>query len=475
MIVIGGGSGGLSCSKEAADLGKKVAVFDFVKPSPHGTTWGLGGTCVNVGCIPKKLMHHASLIGDSMKNTKAYGWVYDENTLQLDWSTLVENVQNHIKSINYGYRVQLKQKNVQYINEYAKFIDSHTIESVDKNGKKVIRTSDKFVIAVGGRPHIPNDVPGIENVITSDDFFSLKQNPGKTLVVGASYVALEIAGILGGLKNDVTVMVRSILLRGFDKQMAEQLGKHMENNGIKFIKETTPNKIIKENGKLRVYFIINGHEESDIYDTVVYATGRNPDLSNLNLQKIGVNLDTKGRIVVNEKEQTSVSNIFAIGDVASGKPELTPVAILSGKLLAKRLYGESNTLMEYNLIPTTVYTPLEYGCIGLSEEDAIQKYGENNIEVYHSFYKPLEYYIPEKEPCYMKLICLKTENEKIVGFHITSPNAGEITQGYAAALRMGATKNDFDLTIGIHPTVAEELLTMQITKRSGKDPNKTSC
>ena len=219
IIVIGGGSGGLAASKEAAKLGKKVAVCDFVKPSPAGTTWGLGGTCVNVGCIPKKLMHQAAILGESVKDAKSFGWQVDKEQVNHDWPAMVTEIQNHIGGLNWGYRVALREASVDYLNEYATFVDANTLKCVNKKGKETTRTAAQFILATGGRPKYP-DIPGAELGISSDDLFSLPHNPGKTLLVGASYIALECAGFLRGVGVDSTVMVRSILLRGFDQQMA---------------------------------------------------------------------------------------------------------------------------------------------------------------------------------------------------------------------------------------------------------------
>ena len=219
LLVIGGGSGGLACSKAAAKLGKKVAVCDFVKPSPAGTTWGLGGTCVNVGCIPKKLMHQAALLGEGMKDAASYGWEVPPEP-KHSWETMVGAVTMHVKSLNFGYRADLMSNAVKYYNAYATFVDEKTVKAVDKKGKETTITADKFVIAVGGRPRYP-DIPGAkEHCITSDDVFSMKTPPGKTLVVGASYVALECAGLLHGVGFDTTVLMRSVPLRGFDAHMA---------------------------------------------------------------------------------------------------------------------------------------------------------------------------------------------------------------------------------------------------------------
>lgn len=218
--MIGGGSGGLACSKRAAQLGKSVAVCDFVKPTPLGTDWKLGGTCVNVGCIPKKLMHQAALLGEGLKDSESYGW--EPTARKHDWTSMVQNVQDHIHSLNFGYRSELMENGVKYLNAYATFVDAHTVEAVDKKGKKTIITADQFVVATGGRPRYP-DIPGArEFCVTSDDVFSMKTPPGKTLVVGASYVALECAGFIHGVGWETSVMMRSIPLRGFDQQMAMQ-------------------------------------------------------------------------------------------------------------------------------------------------------------------------------------------------------------------------------------------------------------
>jgi len=481
LVVIGGGSGGLAASKEAAKFGAKVAVLDFVKPTPTGTQWGLGGTCVNVGCIPKKLMHQAAVLHHSLEDSKAFGW-QTPDAIGHNWATLVENVAGHIGALNWGYRVALRDKKVDYVNAYAKFTDPHTIQTVDKRGKEKTITADKFLVAVGGRPRYP-DIPGAkEHCITSDDLFSLPHAPGKTLLVGASYIALECAGFLATLGYDVTVMVRSIFLRGFDQQMADKVAKYMGEHGVKFIRGAVPTSVEKvaegSPGTVKVTAKTNeGEEISDEYNTVILAIGRDPCTGDMGLENTGVGLAKSGKIVVDNQEKTNVDNIYALGDVIEGGLELTPVAIQAGKLLARRLYAGSNKLMDYQNVCTTVFTPLEYGCCGLSEEDAIAKYGEEDIEVYHTNFWPLEYTVahrPEND-CYAKLVCVKSEKEKVVGFHVLSPNAGEITQGFGMALQMGATKEQFDNLVGIHPTCAETFTTLSVTKKSGEDPSASGC
>jgi len=482
IIVIGGGSGGLAASKEAARLGKKVAVCDFVKPSPAGTTWGLGGTCVNVGCIPKKLMHQAALLGEAIKDAKSFGWEVEEETVNHNWSKMVEEVQNHIGSLNWGYRVALREKNVTYLNEYAEFVDEHTIKTTNKKGKEKNVTADKFILATGGRPRYP-DIPGAEFGISSDDIFSLPQSPGKTLLVGASYIALECAGFLAAMGYDTTVMVRSILLRGFDQQMANKIGEYMEEHGVNMIRECVPTKIERSEdvvpGNVRVHGKYkDGTEYADEFTTVIFAIGRDACTANIGLDKVGVQMNPKnGKIIHNAMEQTSVPNIFAIGDVLDDKPELTPVAIQAGKLLARRICGVSDILTDYLNICTTVFTPLEYGSCGFSEEDAKEKFGGEDLEVYHTGFWPLEWTVAHRpeNSCYCKLICVKSLKEKVVGFHYLGPNAGEVTQGFGIALKMGATKADFDSLVGIHPTTAENFTTLEITKSSGLDAAASGC
>uniref|UniRef100_A0A8C6M233 thioredoxin-disulfide reductase (NADPH) n=1 Tax=Nothobranchius furzeri TaxID=105023 RepID=A0A8C6M233_NOTFU len=456
LIVIGGGSGGLSCSKEAASLGKKVMVLDYVVPTPKGTTWGLGGTCVNVGCIPKKLMHQAALLGSAMEDARKFGWEFDES-VKHNWETMKTAVNNYIGSLNWGYRVSLRDKNVNYVNAYAEFVEPHKIKATNKRGKETFHTAARFVLATGERPRylgVPGDQ---EYCITSDDLFSLPYCPGKTLIVGASYVALECGGFLAGLGLDVTIMVRSILLRGFDQDMANRAGEYMEEHGVKFIRKHVPIKIEElEAGTPGRLKVTSKSTESDEvvegeYNTVCSSSS------------LFIQLFRNGKIPVNDEEQTNVPHIYAIGDILEGKWELTPVAIQAGKLLARRLYAGAAVKCDYINVPTTVFTPMEYGACGLSEEKATEFYGQDNIEVYHSLFWPLEFTVPGRDnnKCYSKIICNKLDNDRVIGFHYLGPNAGEVTQGFGAAMKCGVTKEQLDGTIGIHPTCAEVRKTVE--------------
>lgn len=491
LLVIGGGSGGLACAKEAASLGKKVCLLDFVVPSPAGSAWGLGGTCVNVGCIPKKLMHQAGILGESFSDARSFGWNLPEK-VDIDWEKLVTSVQDHIGSLNWGYRVSLREKSVTYMNAKGKFVDPHTVEATEKNGKKTLLTAEKIVIAVGGRPKYPG-VPGDkECCITSDDIFSKFTPPGKTLVIGASYIALECAGFMKALGYDVTVMARSIFLRGFDQEIAEMIAADMQKHGVHMIRGAVPTKFEKKGEQTAVTYknMDFGFENTETYDTVLVAVGREAVTKDLGLEAAGVTYDAagSGKIPVTD-EQTNVPHIYAIGDVLESRQELTPVAIKAGVRLARRLYAGASLKMDYQAVPTTVFTPLEYGCVGYSEEDAAAKYGADNIEVYVSYLKPLEWTVNHEErpashgggpvrednSVFCKLITHLTDKERVVGVHYLGPNAGEIIQGLAIAVKAGATKADFDDTIGIHPTIAEEFTILEVTKRSGKSAQKKGC
>ncbi|VDL81571.1 unnamed protein product [Nippostrongylus brasiliensis] len=491
LIVIGGGSGGLAAAKMAAMHGKKVAVLDFVKPSPQGSTWGLGGTCVNVGCIPKKLMHQASLLGHSIKDAKMFGWKLPEGEITHNWVALKNAVQDHISSLNWGYRVQLREKQVTYINSYGCFTGPFEISATNKKGQVETLTADRFLIATGLRPRYPDNVPGAkEYCVSSDDLFALPYPPGKTCCIGASYVSLECAGFLKGLGFDVTVMVRSILLRGFDQDMAERIRAHMKQYGVKFesavptkIEEIEPKSKTKP-GKYRVHFSrkvsdTETEEHSEEFNTVIMAIGRDAVTRDIGLDTVGVETGRNGKVKGRREQSLTCPYIYAIGDVLENTPELTPVAIQAGKVLMNRLYGGVDAITEYDEVPTTVFTPLEYGTCGLSEETAIERYGKDNIVIYHGVFTPLEYTVAEREDkdhCYCKLICVIPEKERVVGFHILAPNAGEVTQGFGIALKLGGKKSDFDRLIGIHPTVAESFTTLYQVKTLGGDQLKaTGC
>eukprot|EP00873_Tetraselmis_striata_P022196 jgi/Tetstr1/442460/TSEL_003206.t1 len=473
LLVLGGGSGGLACAKEASALGAKVGLLDYVSPSPQGSSWGIGGTCVNVGCIPKKLMHQASLLGKSFSDAEGLGWS-TQTPPRHDWATLVQSVQNHVKSINFGYKVALRSERVDYINARGRLLDAHRVEAETGAGDRRVLSADKIVIAVGGRPSYPG-VPGDRELCyTSDDVFSLRTPPGRTLVVGGSYIALETAGFLAGLGYDTTVMARSILLRGFDQQMAEMVGQTLERDlRVRVIRGAVPQEFRPGQSGQRVACTWQAAGEAqpstEEFDTVVLAVGRQPSTAGLGLEAAGVEVDAASRkLAVGVDDATNVPHIFAIGDVALGRPELTPPAIQAGVLLARRMFGGGRKLMDYGLAATTVFTPIEYSC------------------VYHTYFSPLEWatnhnmdddgtaHRPENS-CYAKVVTLTGDPERVIGLHYYGPNAGEVMQGFATAMRCGLTKEALDDTIGIHPTTAEELTNMSISKSSGADPFQAGC
>jgi len=370
---------------------------------------------------------------------------------------------------------------VKYFNAYATFIDAHTLSCDNGKGKIETVTADKIVIATGGRPSYPG-IPGDKEFgITSDDVFSLKKAPGKTLVIGASYVALECAGFLSALGYDTTVMVRSILLRGFDQDMANRIGAYMADHHTKFIRGATPAKLERPegpDGKIHVTYNHEGEEKVEEYDTVLFAMGRYALTAGLNLAAAGVTAEKNGKFKVNDEEQTNVENIYAIGDVIYGQLELTPVAIKAGKLLSNRLFAGGTEKMDYVGVPTTVFTPLEYGCCGLTEEEAQTQYGPENISTYHVQFEPLEWQYnkmrPDSAKCYVKTLIHKADG-LVVGFHICAPNAGEIVQGIGIAMKCGVTKEQLDSCVGIHPTIAEDAIGLSQTKEENPDADKGGC
>ena len=482
LIVIGGGSGGLVAAKEAAKIGAKVCLFDYVEPSPKGTTWGLGGTCVNVGCIPKKLMHNAGNIGETLLNDlSCNGWNIN-NKVKHDWESLVDNVNSHIGSLNWNYRMSLKTNQVTYINAFASFKDSSTVKYLDPNSNHTkYLTAKHYIIAIGGRPRYP-DIPGINLAITSDDIFKLPSSPGKTLVVGASYVALECGGFLGSLGYKTKIMIRSIPLRGFDQDMAEKVVSYMENTDIcEFIRDSVPNSLEKtEGGMIKV--IYQHHEQliTEEFDTVLFAIGRQINSKNLELENLKTN-PSNGKLIVTENFKTNIPNIYVIGDAVQDSLELTPIAIKQGKDLAKLLFEPSDIDNQHNqlinnYVPSAVFTPLEYGFVGLSKLDADNKYGSDDYETFHSYFTPLEWRVTEREhnSCYCKILVLK-QTDMVIGLHILAPNAGEIVSGFSVALNMGLTRKTLQESVAIHPTISEELFKLDISVSSGLSPTDSGC
>eukprot|EP00466_Bigelowiella_natans_P007517 jgi/Bigna1/83789/fgenesh1_pg.115_\ len=519
LVVIGGGSGGLAASREAAKLGKTVAVLDYVSPSPRGTMWDIGGTCVNVGCIPKKLLHHAGEVGKSIrKESSVYGWTFDKDEVAFDWEKAISNVQTHIKSINFGYKSALMKEGVKYINAKGTIQRKGVVKARFADGSERELKADHILLAVGGRPKLVDIPGGREHCITSDDIFSMKEEPGSCLVIGASYVALECAGFLTQMGYPTTVMARSdVFLRGFDRDMAREVVEHMAHSGTRFLTNTTPTEVVKsqpqelkqEGGGGEGVEADGTGKSTSGFDRIKTAyVLLHENVPGLESAGVVLNSDSK-KVVVDEFDRSSVEGIYAVGDAAEGRPELTPAAIAGGRSLVHRLFsgggdqmGDASSISSssssksqllrpcnYEGIATTVFTPLEYACIGKSEEEAAAEIGEDNIDVYHCYFKPLEWSLLEtaggssseigaedhSSRGYVKCIVDKNDEERVLGLHITGPHAGEIMQGFSVAYNMGMRYCDLVSAVGIHPTSAEEVVGLEVTKASGKDPEKTSC
>jgi len=496
-----------------------VALLDYVEPSPQGTSWGLGGTCVNVGCIPKKLLHNVALLGEARHMSKALGWktegAAEDAKDTLDWEAAVAEVANVRMSSNFMYKVALRDNKVKYINAMGSMVDAHTVcVSKDRKakGQDYNITADNILICPGGRPNGLH-IPGGELSISSDDLFQLPASPGRVVVIGASYVALECAGFLHGLGLEVTVIVRSILLRGFDQEFAEKIGADMAERGIKFIRGAVPVSIEEgAEGKTVAWKSTSGEEAGTVVaDTILNATGRTPATASMNLAAAGVETNAKGEIVTPDlgSDATTAEGVYAIGDAVARVPELTPVAIKAGLLLADRLYAGSKKRLNYDIVPTAIFTPLEYGAVGLSEEDARARYGDARVEAYVSNLTPIEWSPPglwkPKNKCSAKALVLlpddaeerltaaqaavagdgtkpvhasevvPTAEQKVIGLHFFGPNAGEIMQGYAVALKVGVSWETFQDTIGIHPTTSEEFIYLTVRKSSGQSADKQLC
>lgn len=443
LLVIGGGSGGLAHAQRAAEYGIKAAAIEGDR---------LGGTCVNVGCVPKKVMWYAANQMHHLKHAADYG--FDVDLKSFDWPTLKANRDAYVKRLNGIYEGNLDRKGVDYIPGFGRFIDAKTVAVGDRT-----ITADRIVIATGGRPVVP-DLPGAELGITSDDFFELEEQPKRVLVVGSGYISVELAGVLHGLGSEVQVVVRKDgVVRSFDHMLSEELMAAMRKSGIKLETRVIPKSLAKTDDGL-VLTATDGREFGPV-DCVIWAVGRAPNTSSLNLAAAGVQTDESGFIPVDKYQVTNVDHIAALGDV-TGAVALTPVAIAAGRRLADRLYnGMEGRHLEYHTIATAIFSHPPMGTVGLSEAEALAEYGEDNIKIYTSGFTGMYYALgTDKERSVMKLVTAGPE-ERVVGVHVIGEGADEMLQGFAVAVRMGATKQNFDDTVAIHPTSAEEFVTMR--------------
>ncbi len=443
LLAIGAGSGGLSAAERAAEYGKKTAVIENKT---------VGGTCVNIGCVPKKVMWFASEIAGALHDAKGYG--FDVSVNGFDWKKLVDARQNYIKGITDWYGNYLKDSNIDYLQGTARFVDAHTL---DVDGKTY--TADHIVISPGGYPIVP-DVPGAEHGITSDGFFALTEQPQRVAVVGAGYIAVELAGVLNGLGSDVSLLLRrDHFLGSFDAMLRDTLMEDMVNAGVNMMTKINVERIEKkDNGKLCVY-CQSGIILDDV-DALIWAIGRAPNTADLNLDAAGINYTEQGYIPVDDYQQTNVEHVYAVGDVI-GKAQLTPVAINAARRLSDRLFNNMpDRKLDYSNIPTVMFSHPPIGTIGLTEEEARAQHGDA-VKVYQTSFTAMYHALTEhKQSTAMKLVCVGA-NEKVVGCHIIGKGADEMLQGFGVAIRMGATKKDFDNVVAIHPTSSEELVTMR--------------
>jgi glutathione reductase (NADPH) len=415
----------------------------------------MGGTCVNVGCVPKKIMWSAASLHEAITEARNYG--FDTQLNGLDWAKLKDNRDTYIQRLNAGYERGLDGNNVEVIKGEAVFESENTIVV----GKEKLQSS-RILIATGGYPVIP-EISGAHFGITSDGFFELANQPKKVAVVGAGYIAVEFAGLLNALGSEVSLFLRrSEFLRQFDHSIRANLMKEMEKDGVKIIKKTAVKELINQNDSLSIR-----STSEDVYsdfEQVIWAVGRMPNTHTLNLESTGVETTASGHVTVNKYQETNISGIYAVGDI-TGHHELTPVAIAAGRRLADRLFnGQENRHLAYENIPTVIFSHPPIGTVGLTEEEAIKKFGINNVRVYESHFKPMHYaFNPDGAHCLMKLIVVGTE-EKVVGCHGIGMGMDEMMQGFAVAVRMGATKKDLDDTVAIHPTAAEEMVTMKTSR-----------
>jgi len=442
LLVIGGGSGGLAHAQRAAEYGASAAVIE------HGP---LGGTCVNVGCVPKKVMWYAANYAHQLHHAVDYG--YDVSINNHDWGALKTRRDAYVARLNDIYASNLDKCGVTLIEGHARFVDAQT---VDVAGTEYV--AERIVIATGGQPIVP-DIPGAALGISSDGFFQLAEQPKRVLIAGSGYIAVELAGIFSGLGSETGVIVRKdSVLREFDTMLGNELMETMRKSGIALDTGVVPASVRKTDGGL-VVVAEDGREFGPV-DALVWAVGRSPNTATLDVDKAGIAMDERGFVPTDDLQRTNIEHIHALGDV-TGRAALTPVAIAAGRRLADRLYGGmTDRHLDYHLIPTVVFSHPTIGTVGMTEEQARSEFGQD-VRVYTSGFTPMFYALGEdKQRSVMKLVTTGSD-ERVVGCHLFGDGADEMLQGFAVAMRMGATKADFDNTVAIHPTNAEEVVTMR--------------
>lgn len=443
-ICIGGGSGGIASANRAAMYGARVALIE---------ARAIGGTCVNVGCVPKKVMWYGAQIADAL-HLYAGDYGFDLGPSKLDWKRLVAGRQAYIDRIHQSYDRVLGGNKVQVISGFARFVETKTVQVGDQR-----YTADHILLAPGGRPTIP-EIPGAEYGIDSNGFFALGEQPKRVAVVGAGYIAVELAGMLNALGSETHLFVRRHApLRNFDPIVVETLVKVMAEDGPTLHTGSIPSKVTR-NGEGLTLHLENGGS-ADV-DCIIWAIGRHPATEDLGLEKAGVELDARGYIKVDAYQQTSTEGIYCVGDSMANGIELTPVAVKSGRMLSERLFNNRpKAKMDYRLVPTVVFSHPPIGVIGMTEPQALAEYGADSVKIYTSSFTSMYTAVTQhRQPCRMKLVC-QGELEKVVGLHGIGFGLDEMIQGFGVAMKMGATKADFDDITAIHPTGSEEFVTMR--------------
>jgi len=443
LIAIGGGSGGIAVANRAARYGARCAVIEADR---------LGGTCVNRGCVPKKLMWYAAMIAQTLRDAPDFG--FDTALSEVDWSQLKNARESYLAHLNQVYRTGLSDSGVDLITGHARFVDRNTIAV---EGATV--SADHFVIATGGHARVP-ELPGAEFGITSDGFFLLERRPRRVAIVGGGYIAVETAGMLRALGSEVTLLLRREHLLGrFDAMLREMLMEEMQDEGIGILTGVRVERIERApDGTLAVHTTHPDHAVD--CDALIWAIGRGANTEQLGLGRVGINVDEQGFIPTDAYQNTVAPGIYAVGDV-TGRAALTPVAIAAGRRLADRIFDKRPaSRLDYQDIPTVVFSHPPIGTVGLSEDEARERHGDA-VKIYQSRFTPLYHALTARKPrSGMKLVTVGAE-ERIVGCHVIGPGADEMLQGFAVAIKMGATKRDLDATVAIHPTSAEELVTMR--------------
>ncbi|PHZ86074.1 glutathione-disulfide reductase [Paremcibacter congregatus] len=444
FFVIGAGSGGVRASRMAATYGAKVGLCEDYR---------VGGTCVIRGCVPKKLFVYASEYSAHFSDSKGFGWSGDEQ--KFDWPALIAAKDKEIDRLNGLYIQNLKNSDVEIIQARGKMLDAHTVELSSADGVRTV-TADKILIATGGWPQMP-DIPGIEHAISSNEAFHLETLPQKMAIVGGGYIAVEFAGIFNGMGVETHLLYRGEqILRGFDKEIATKLNEEMSKKSVDVRVQTNVTEIIKTDSGLNLK-LTDGSILT--VDAVMFATGRVPNVKGLGLEDLGVEMKQNGAIIIDEDFKTSVENIFAVGDVTD-RVQLTPVAIKEGAALTATQFNDTPTRVDYDNIPTAVFSQPSIGTVGLSEEQAAKKFGDD-IKVYRSEYRSMKFTLSGRpERSLMKLITQKS-TDKVIGVHMIGPDSAEIIQGIAIAMKCGATKAQFDATVAVHPSSAEEFVLMK--------------